>query len=37
MSDSLLNSVLEQFDITLSQSQRLLRLELPGAALLPHR
>ncbi|SPJ33559.1 type VI secretion system Vgr family protein [Kushneria phyllosphaerae] len=37
MSDSLLDSVLEQFGITLSQSQRLLRLELAGAALLPHR
>ncbi|MCM2130777.1 type VI secretion system Vgr family protein [Larsenimonas rhizosphaerae] len=37
MSDSLLDSLLEQFDITLSQSQRLLRLALPGTALLPHR
>ncbi|SPJ33568.1 type VI secretion system Vgr family protein [Kushneria phyllosphaerae] len=34
---SLLERIQDAFDITLSQSQRLLRLELAGAALLPHR
>ncbi|MCM2130784.1 type VI secretion system Vgr family protein [Larsenimonas rhizosphaerae] len=34
---SLMERIQDAFDITLSQSQRLLRLALPGTALLPHR
>ncbi|OLO02751.1 type VI secretion system Vgr family protein, partial [Salinicola socius] len=37
MADSILDSLLDTFDIGLSQSQRLLTLEIAGASLLPHR
>ncbi|WP_157956789.1 type VI secretion system Vgr family protein, partial [Salinicola halimionae] len=37
MAETILDSLLDTFDIGLSQSQRLLTLEIAGASLLPHR
>ncbi|WP_136067571.1 hypothetical protein, partial [Modicisalibacter radicis] len=37
MADTTFDALLETFDIDLSQSQRLLTLEVAGARLVPHR